>query len=82
MSDVHRTAWRRQNREAYLEVKHALSEGKRLAEERDSNKMSDYEISATEQQLLEDVDTKNLQKRVDGTILRVDRTHSRGSLQG
>ena len=35
MSDLEQTAWRRKKREAYLQAKHAFSEGKRLAEERD-----------------------------------------------
>ena len=82
MSDLEQTAWRRKKREAYLQAKHAFSEGKRLAEERDSKKMTYFDMSAREQQLVEDFDTKELKKHVDEKSLRVDRTPFRGSLQG
>ena len=54
-----------QKREAYFQAKHAFSEGKRLAEERDSKKNTYVEMSAREQQLVEDFDTKKLKKRID-----------------
>ena len=52
-SDLQQTAWRRQKQPAYWHAKQALPQGKRLSEERDSNKISYEEMSATEQQLQE-----------------------------
>lgn len=81
MSDRQQTAWRRQKKQAYLYAKQALSQGKRLSKDRDSNKRRYDEMSATEQQTLEDFDTNKLQKLVDLTSLRVEKTPFRGSLQ-
>ena len=80
MSDLQQTAWRRQKQQAHLHAKQALAQGKRLCEDRDSRKRTYSEMSATEQQLLEDFDTNELQKRVEQTSLRTENIPFRGSL--
>ena len=80
MSDLQQTAWRRQKQQAHLHAKQALAQGKRLCEDRDSRKRTYSEMSATEQQLLEDFDTNKLQKRVEQTSLRIEHIPFRGSL--
>lgn len=81
MIDKEHIAWRHQRREACLVAKPALSRGRRLSMERDSKKRSYYEMSAEEQQLLEDFDVRRLQKQVDKTSTRVENKAFRCSLQ-
>ena len=72
--------FRRQKQQASSDAKQALAQGKRLCEDRDSRKRTYSEMSATEQQLLEDFDTNKLQKRVEQTSSRTEKIPFRGSL--
>ena len=81
MSCLELTAWRRAKQQAYLAASEAFYQGKRLCEQRDSNKRSYDEMSATEQATLEDYDTDKLRKRVNEASLRVNRKPFRGSLR-
>ena len=63
LSDLDQTAWQRQRRQRKLEAMHRLAQGSRLAEERDSKKRKFEDMSATEQQVLEDFDTGEARKR-------------------
>ena len=81
MSNLELSEWRHQKQQAFLVAKQARSEGRRLSMERDSKKRSYYDMSATEQQMLEDYDTEKLQKQVNKTSLRVERKPFRGSLR-
>ena len=80
MSNLLDTVWRREKQEACLAAKQAVSRGRRLCMERDSKKRSYDEMSATEQQLLQDFDEHRLQKHVDKTSLRIEKKPFRGSV--
>ena len=73
MSDLGLAAWRRLKGQTYLVAKEKLIRGKRLCQQRDSNKRRYGDMSATEQRLLEDYDTRKSQKIVDEASLRVDK---------
>ena len=81
MGSLELTAWRRAKQQAYLAAKEALYQGKRLCEQRDSNKRGYDEMSVTERITLEDYDTDKLRKRVNEASLRVNRKPFRGSLR-
>ena len=81
MSSREMAAWRLPKQQKCRAAKEALKRGQRLREERDSNKRSYDEMSATEQQLLEDFETQVLEKRVKEASLRVDMKPFRGSLR-
>ena len=80
MSDLGQAAWRRPKRQTYFAAKEKLKRGKRLCEQRDSKKRGYDEMSATEQQILEDYDTRKSRARVKEASLRVDRKPFRGFL--
>ena len=72
--------FRRQKQQESADAKQALAQGKRLCADRDSRKRTYWEMSATEQQLLEAFDTQTFQKRVEQTSTRTERIPFRGSL--
>ena len=55
--------WQQERREKTTQAREAMVQGKRLVEERDSKKRTYQEMSATEQQLLEDFETNKSRKR-------------------
>ena len=55
--------WRMQRRERKLEAEQQMFQGSRLQEERDSGKRKFEDMSATEQQVLEDFETDKIRKR-------------------
>jgi len=61
-------AWRQQRQERKHQAKQRMSQGSRLAMERDTKKRKYEDMSATEQQILEDFDTHKLRKRHDEAI--------------
>ena len=81
MSALEHTEWRRQKRTACSAAKSALIQGSRLSMQRDSNKRSYDDMSATEQQLLEDFDGRRLHKRVEATSIHIDKKPFRGSVR-
>ena len=63
MSDLDQTQWQHQRRQKHFEAKQQIKDGKFLAKQRDCGKIKFEDMSATEQQLLEDFDYEKLQQR-------------------
>ena len=55
-------AWRQQRQEIKRQAKQRMAQGKSLAKVRDDKKRSYFDMSATEQQILEDYDTRKSRK--------------------
>ena len=55
--------WQQERREKQAQAREAMVQGQRLVEERDSKKRTYQEMSATEQQLLEDFETNKSRRR-------------------
>ena len=60
LASLDQCAWQRERRERKLQVKKRLAEGRRLADERNTSKRKFKDMSATEQQVLEEFDTHKL----------------------
>jgi len=63
LSDLDQKEWQTQRRRKKSEVQQRLSQGARLATLRDSGEKEFDDMSATEQQVLEDFECKRLQTR-------------------
>ena len=62
--------WRRKRQEEKREAQKRVAQGFRLAEERDTNKRSYDAMSATEQEILEDFDTRKSHRKVAKLIVK------------
>ena len=62
LSALNEQKWQRQRREEKKKAKQRIDEGVRLSKQRDSRKRKFEEMSATEQQILEDYDTRKTHK--------------------
>ena len=62
LSDLDQTQWRRERRQRKNEIKQQLIQGAQLAQQNDTRKRKFEDMSATEQQILEDYDTRKTHK--------------------
>ena len=63
LSSLDHKLWQKQRRERLLETKWQMTQGARLQKQRDSGKRTFDNMSATEQPILEDFDTKRTERR-------------------
>ena len=68
LSDLDEKQWQQQRREKMWEVKQQITEGEFLAKQRDRGKRKFEDMSATEQQVLEDFDTQKSKTVRAGTF--------------
>ena len=70
LSDLDQKQWQRQRRLCKKEAKQRMNYGASLAEQRDSRKRKFDDMSATEQQILEDFETDKARKRYEATCAK------------
>jgi len=63
LSDLDQKQWQRRRRERKLEAKQRMDQGALLVKQRDSGKRKFEDLSATEQQVLEDFETQKSKKQ-------------------
>ena len=70
LGSLEHEAWRRGRQETKRDAKQRLSQGSRLAMDRDTKKRKYEDMSAREQQILEDFDTRKSSKRYDEACVK------------
>jgi hypothetical protein len=69
LPDLDQAQWRRERKEGKWQAKQRLHHGALLAQQRDSGKRKFDDISAADQEVLEDFDTKKSKKEYEQTRL-------------
>ena len=67
LSDLNKYEWQRQRRQRKEKVKQRMDRGAALMEQLNSRKRKFYDMTATEQQILEDFETKKSRKMYEAT---------------
>ena len=70
LSDLDQRQWREERQQKKWEAKARVHQGAFLAEQRDSRKRKFDDMSATEQQVLEDFDTRKSQKQYEQALVK------------
>ena len=70
LSDPDQTQWQHQRRQKHFEAKQQMKDGKFLAKQRDCGKIKFEDMSATEQQTLENFETQKARRQYEETHVR------------
>ena len=70
LSSLDHKVWQKQRRERLWEAKRQMAQGARLQKQRDSGKRTADNMSATEQPVLEDFETKRTERRYSEAVVK------------